>query len=162
MLSLPSEELLQKAIAVLGRDGISKDEIEVEIAALAQEQMLVRRLIDWLPEVFGIVLISHTVDIQLPDTFSAQDKHGNWFRLEFKLEPIIQMAGKVATEMYHAGPRNTFSNIAFRSALLGAVNNAFNESGSFNGGYLSGPALIGIPAEVYLPPSKPFLQRFFK
>lgn len=155
MLSLPSEEHVQKAIAVLGRDGISEDEIEVEIAALAQEQMLARRLRDWLPEVFGIVLISHTVDIHLPDTFGAQDKHGNWFQLEFKLEPIIQMAGKVATEMYHDGPRNTFSNIALRSALLGVVGRVLKESGSLNGGYLSGPALIGIPAEIYLPLAKP-------
>jgi len=161
MLPLLSEELLQNAVAVLGRDGISDDEIKVEIAALAQEQMLARRLIDWLPEVFGIVLISHTVDIHLPNTFSAQDKQGNWFQFEFRCEPIIQIAAKVATEMYHAGPRNIFSNIALRSVLLGVVGRVLNESGSLDGGYLSGPALIGIPAEIYLPPSKPFWQRFF-
>ena len=155
MLPLLSEELLQNAIAVLGRNGISDDEINVEIAALAQDQMLARRLIDWLPEVFGIVLISHMGDIGLPNTFSAQDKHGNWFQLEFKLEPIIQIATKVATEMYHAGPRNIFSNIALRSALLGVVGRVLNESGSLDGGYLSGPALIGIPAEIYLSPAKP-------
>lgn len=156
MLSLPSEEHLQKAIAVLGRDGISGDEIEIEISAFVHEQMLARRLIDWLPEIFGIVLISHMEDINLPDTFGAQDKHGNWFRLEFKLEPIFQMAIKVATEMYHAGPRNTFGNIALRSAMVSTVSRVLNESGSLEGGYLSGPSLIGIPAEIYLPPSKAF------
>jgi hypothetical protein len=119
MLPLLSEELLQNAIAVLGRDGISHDEIEDEIAALAQEKMLARRLIDWLPEVFGIVVISHMGDIRLPTTFGAQDRDGNWFQFEFRCEPIIQIAGRVATEMYHAGPRKSFTNIALRSALLG-------------------------------------------
>lgn len=156
MLSLPSEDHLQKAIAVIGRDDISDDEIEVEIAAFVHEQMLARRLIDWLPEVFGIVLISHLGEIDLPTTFSAKDKRGHWIELEFELEPIIQIAAKVATEMYHTGPRNTFSNIALRSAMVGAVNRVLNESGSLDGGHLSGPALIGIPAEIYRPPSKPF------
>ncbi|WP_295748283.1 hypothetical protein [Undibacterium sp.] len=162
MLSLLSEEHLQKAIDVIGRDGISDDEIEVEIFAFAQEQMLARRLIDWLPEIFGIVLVSHMGDIHLPNTFSAKDKRGKWIELEFKVEPIVQIAVKVATEMYHAGPRNTFSNIALRSSMVNVVNRALNQSESLNGARLSGPALIGIPAEIYLPPSKPFWQRFFE
>jgi hypothetical protein len=162
MLSLPTEEQLQKAIAMIGRDGISEDEIEVEISALAEEQMLARRLIDWLPEIFGIVLVSHMVDIHLPNTFSAKDERGNWIELDFKVEPIVQIAARVATEMYHAGSRNTFSNIALRSSMVDVVNRAVKQLESLNGARLSGPALIGIPAEIYLPPSKPFWRRFFE
>ena len=161
MLPLPTEELLQKAIAVIGRDGISEDDIEVEISAIIEEQMLARRLIDWLPEIFGIVLVSHMGDIHLPNTFSAKDASGNWIELEFDVEPIVQVAARLATEMYHAGPRNTFSNIALRSSMVDAVNRALNQQESLNGARLSGPALIGIPAEIYLPPLKPFWYRFF-
>jgi hypothetical protein len=150
MLSLPSKELLQKAITVIGRDGISDDEIEVEIFAFAQEKMLARRLIDWLPEIFGIVLVSHMGNIQLQNTFSAQDKRGKWIELEFKVEPIIQIAMNTAIEMYHAGPRNTFSNIALRSSMVNVINRALNQSQSFVGAQLSGPALTGIPAEIYI------------
>lgn len=162
MLSLVSEELLLKAIDVIGRDGISDDEIEVEILVLAQEQMLARRLIDWLPEIFGIILVSHMGEIQLPTTFSAKNKRGKWIELEFKVEPLVQIASMVATDIYHAGPRNTFSNIALRSCMVDAVNRALNESRSLVGAQLSGPALMGIPAEIYVPRSKPFWGRLFE
>jgi len=62
---------------------------------------------------------------------------------------MFHAALRLATDMYHAGPRSTFGNVALRSSMVSAINQALNEGVSFEGGTLSGPALIATPAEIY-------------
>lgn len=157
-------EQLEQAVAIIGSDGIGDEEIEIKVASLVQDPMLARRLIDWPPEAFGIVLVSHMniSKLTLPTTFSAKSNRGAWVELEFKVEPIFQSAIRLGTDMYHSGPRNTFSNVALRSAIVAVVNRALNEGSSLDGATLSGPALIGIPAEVYIPQPRPFWRRLFQ
>jgi hypothetical protein len=157
-----SSELIEQAIAIMGTDGMAEEEVEQKIAALSKDPMLARRLIDWLPEAFGIVLVSHMGGVNLPTTFSAKTSRGQWLEFELNAEPIFQNAARVAMEMYHSGPRNIFSNIALRSSMLSAVNQALNQGGSLEGATLSGPALIGIPAEIYAPPPRSLWARLFR
>jgi hypothetical protein len=161
MLIVPTEAI-HKTIAVLGVEGISENEVESTVASFAGDKMIARRLIDWIPEAFGIVLASHIGKINLPTTFSAQSHNGEWKHFEFKVEPIFVESLRIATDMYHSGDRPTFGNVAKRSSMVDVVNNALNAGESIDGATLSGPALVGIPAEVYEVKSKSPWQRFLR
>jgi hypothetical protein len=69
-------------------------------------------------------------------------------------EPIHASAMRTALEMLHSGPRESFERIMRRSSILAVVNKALNAGESINGMTLSGPAFIGIPAEVYIRPQQ--------
>ena len=161
-MSTVLSELVAKAVAILGTDGITDAEIESSVLALAQNSMLARRLIDWPPEAFGLVLIPHIAKVNLPTTFSARSKSGNWVELSFQLEPIFQAATRLGMDMYHSEQRSTFGNVALRSSTLDAVNMALNQGRPLEGATLSGPALIGIPAELYAPHARPLWRRLFQ
>jgi hypothetical protein len=148
MLAVPTEAI-HKAIAVLGVEGIAESKVEANIASFAKDKMVARRLIDWIPEAFGIVLVSHIGKINLPATFSARSSDGQWKQFEFKVEPIFGEALRLAADMYHTGDRSAFGSIAKRSSMVDVVNKVLNAGDSIDGATLSGPALIGIPAEVY-------------
>ena len=160
-MSPVSPDLIESTAVIIGTDGINDGEIEAEVSILAQDAMLARRLIDWIPEAFGLVFIPHLANVNLPTTFSAKSNNGKWFEFKFDAEPIFLGAVRLGVEMYHSGPRNTFSNIALRSSTVAAVNLALNQGSSLKGATLSGPRLIGVPAEVYLPPRQSLWRRFF-
>jgi hypothetical protein len=145
-------EEMNYVMSLLGSDDIAEEDIEASVFAYTKDSMLARRLIDCIPEAFGIILIGHmSINLNLPKTFSAKAKNGQWLEFEFNVEPIFVDAIKIAAEMFHTGPRSVFKNIASRSAMVNTVNRALNQAQSLNGATLSGPALIGIPAEIYLP-----------
>lgn len=161
MLHAPPE-LIERAIAIIGRDGISDEEMEALVLSLTQDSMLARRLIDWLPEAFGIVFIPHLAAVNLPTTFSARTRSGKWMEFKFQAEPIFSTAVRIGMDMYHSGPRDTFKNVVLRSSIVDAVNKALNENVSLDGATLSGPALIGIPAETYLSKPKSLWRRLLQ
>ena len=111
--------------------------------------MVARRLIDWIPEAFGHILVSHMGKFNLATSFSAKATDGRWVKFEFKTEPIFPEALQLGAEIYHSGSRNLFGSIALRSSKVAAVNNALTAGASLEGSTLSGPALNGIPAETY-------------
>lgn len=156
--------LVEAAIQILGNPHLSDDEIEAQVGALASEPMLARRLIDVVPEAFGIILISHIKNgdkMALPSTFSVQDANGHWKSFSFQKEPIFVAGVLAAQAMYHHGPRLTFQTVTDRSALLATVNEALNQSGLSDcsclvGSRLEGPSFLGIPAEIYMSGSLEF------
>lgn len=157
-----SPDLIKRAIAAIGTDGISDEEIEARVLEMTGDATLAQRLIDWPPEAFGMVLIPHIASVNLPTTFSAQTRSGNWVEFKFQAEPIFSEAVRIGMEMYHSGPRNIFKNVVVRSSVVDAVNIALNQGSSLEGATLSGPALIGIPAEIYLPKPKSLWRRLFR
>ena len=161
MLTVPIDAI-HKAVAILGSEGISDGDVESGIASFADNKLVARRLIDCIPEAFGIVLASHVGRINLPSTFSARLKSGNWKSFEFAVEPVFDLSLRIAADMYHAGDRATFGNVAKRSSIIVALNNALNSGASIEGATLSGPALIGVPAETYEAKSKPLWQKLFR
>jgi len=145
--------LVQSTIAILGKPELSTGEIEAQVLALAGENaMLARRLIDVVPEGFGLVLVSHIKSaetMQLPTEFAVQDAAGEWVSLPFAREPVFIAAVLVAQAMFHTGPRLVFQTVTDRSALLNTVNNALNNGGSLVASTLAGPRFLGIAAAVY-------------
>lgn len=157
-----SEDTIRSAISIIGTQGIEDDQIERDVRALVDDDMSARRLIDWIPEAFGIVLVSYISNkIVLPKTFSAKSAAGKWVEIPFEKEPIFAEALKMAQTIYHEGPKDIFQNVSFRSSMTNTVDNALNSGASLDGAYLSGPALIGIPAEVYPIVTKSFWRRLF-
>ncbi|HSX61620.1 MAG TPA: hypothetical protein VLF18_15575 [Tahibacter sp.] len=152
---------LEHVIAIIGTDGITDAEIEAKVAALFPDPMSARRAIDWLPEAFGLVLIGHMAKVTLPTTFRARSKHGQWVEFALDAEPVFKDSLRLGTDMYHSGPRNVFTAVAQRSSLVAAVNKALHAGHSIDGATLSGPALIGIPAEVYRPEPPSLWRRLF-
>lgn len=74
-------EQLQRAIAILGSDNITETEVDAKISELVHDPVLAQRLISWIPEVFGLVLVSHLGKVHLPTTFSAKASGGVLRRL---------------------------------------------------------------------------------
>lgn len=153
--SVPTESQLQQAIAILAQEDLSDDDIEERMAALASDPMLARRLIAWLPEAFGLVLISGMDGVDPPAAFSARDHRGRWREFAFDAEPLLPMALVLASEMFGAGPRYSFGRIAQRSAMVAAVSQVLQQDGGLHGARIPGPALQDVPAEVYLSGATP-------
>lgn len=157
-----SEVQLAEAARIIGATGADNSAIEEGVRALVGEAMSARRVIDWLPEAFALVFIPHVASVHLPTTFRARNRKGKWETFGMDAEPILGNAILLGSRMYHHGPRETFSNIVSRSSLLAVVNRALNEGADITGATLSRLALIGVPAEVYLPSGKPFWKKLFR
>ena len=153
---------LQHVVAIIGSDGMKEDEMEAGVVELVADSTMARRLIDWIPEVFGLVLVSHIGKVNLPKTFTAKASNGRWLEISLEAEPIFGATLPIAMAMFHSGPRNVFRNIAERSAVLSAANRLLNAGSSIEGATLSGPALIGIPADIYASKPESFWRRLFR
>lgn len=140
---------LDKVVELIGSNSLAEDVIERQVLALVGDPMIARRAIDWIPEAFALVVAGHMDKVKLPTTFSAKGRDGVWHRFPLSAEPIFAQAMRKAAETFHHGPRDLFGAVAQRSGILDAVNKALNAGQDINGGTLSGPALIGIPAETY-------------
>lgn len=150
-----SPELVERATAVFGEGEHSDDQIETEMLALAGDPMTARRLLDVVPEAFGLLLIAHIpacAEVVLPNGFQAQAADGRWHVFPWEREPLFALAAQVAARMLHEGPRARFQTIAMRGSMIAAVNNALNQETELAGSTLGAPAFIGLPAELYLDP----------
>jgi hypothetical protein len=144
-----SVEDIQRAIAQLGEGERRDVEIEIAVARFAGDKMTVRRLVDWIPEVFGVVLLPHVAEVVLPVTFTARAQDGTWKEFPFEREPIVALTLPIAVALYNDGGRAVFSSVVKRSSMVVAVNKALNAGSSLDGVVLAGPAMSGIPAEFY-------------
>jgi len=144
-----SESTLERVVDILGSGSSSEDEIEDEVLNLIGDDILARRVLDWVPEAFGALLLGHIDGLTLPTTFSVCSRDSTWRELPFSAEPIFAQALRFAMQLAHGGAGGVFEAVAKRSSLLAAVNNALNTGKSPGQIVLSGPAFVGIPAEVY-------------
>jgi hypothetical protein len=136
-------------VAELAASGLTPEEYEAAALQAVGEPDLARRVVDWLPEAFGVVLVSHMATVTLPTTFLARDSSGSWVEIPFSKDPIFGEVLKLALSMYHHGPREVFSALALRSSTVDAVNKALNSGASIDGAVLSPPTMPGIAAETY-------------
>lgn len=148
---------------LLGREDKSIEEIESEVLSMVPDAMTARRLIDWIPEIVALVIVGHICDLKLPNTFSATTAEGRCVELEFDSEPIVAFAFAVASDAIHSERKQHALRVASRSATMAVVNRTL-EAGhaleDLGGGSLSGPTMIGIPAEIYSPRKSSIWQRF--
>ncbi len=153
---------LQRTISLLGEGERRDVEIEIGVARFARDKLTVRRLVDWIPEAFGYVLLPHVADMTLPTTFTAKAGDGTWKEFSFDREPVFGQAVTLASEMYRDNPRGVFSAIAKRSAMVAVVNKALDSGQSLSGATIAGPAMAGIPAEFYDVKPKPVATSFWR
>ena len=161
MLNVPHADL-QRTISLLGEGERRDTELEIGVARFAADRMTARRLIDWIPEAFGYVLLPHVADLTLPTTFAVKASDGTWKEFSFDREPIFGQAVTMASEMYRDSPRGVFSHIAKRSAMVAAVNMALASGQSLAGAKIAGPAMAAIPAEFYDVKAKPAATSFWR
>jgi hypothetical protein len=152
--------ILEAAIEIIGKEGITDEEIEERVLALAKDAILARRLIDWLPEILGAVAVGHMGKVNFVDTFSAKTKQGKWKSIPMKTEPIFVQGSQLAQDAWLRDWTGVHERVAFRSAIMRSAGQVLDSGQSLDGVTTSGPALIGIPAEIYRTEVS-LLQRLF-
>ena len=147
METLTQSQLEQ--IAALVADGsLAGAELQARAEAIAGSTPLARRALEWLPEAFGLVAVSHIEELHVPTTFSARRTDGTWELFPFSAEPLFAASVRLALAAVHQA-HPSFKAIAEQSSAIAAVDNALNAGQDLKGATLSGPALVGIPAETY-------------
>ena len=145
MDTLSLEQL--KCIALLVADrSLGEAERNSRAIAIAGSHALAMRAVNWLPEAFGLVAMSRIDGLVLPTTFSARGLDGAWHQFPLSAEPIYAQAVTLGLD-----PAVPFRAIAEQSSCVHAVDRALNSGASLIGARLSGPAMVGIGAEAYLP-----------
>jgi hypothetical protein len=137
-------------VAAFAASSSSPKEYEASAIALVGNKDLARRALDWLPEAFGIVLITHMeLGIALPKTFIARNLTGAWIEFPLARDPIFGDSVKLATIVYHNGPREVFSALATASSVASVVNQALDSGVSLAGGVMQPIRMFGLSAEAY-------------
>jgi len=145
-------ELVTSAIEVFGQGERTDRAIEADMRALAGHPLTARRLVDVIPEAFGLVLVAHIpgcAGMEMAQTFSARSADGEWHSIPCEREPLFALAAAAAMRMYHDGPRDRFRAIATRASIVHAVSQALDQTDSLEGASMAGPAFNGLPAELY-------------
>jgi hypothetical protein len=127
----------------------SAEQRELAALALAGDAALARRALDWLPEAFGLLLAGHVDGLELPTVFSAKNHSGAWVQFPFNAEPMFADAIRIAVAARESGSEELFNAVVSQSSTVPVLTKALNSGQSLKGGKLSGPALIGVPAETY-------------
>ena len=136
-------------ISDLAASDLSQEQYENAVLDLVGDRTLAQRIIDWLPEAFGFILVGHMGNLTLPTTFQARDTAGDWVEIPLSKEPILAEALDLASRVFHNGPKDVFSSLALRSAVVDVVNNALNAGASLEGARLAPLAMHGLSAEIY-------------
>jgi len=132
MMEPVSPETVRAAIEILGVCERVDAKVEKRIRALVADDLTVRRLVDVIPEAFGLVLAAHLPEaetVTLPTTFSVQNAAGQWRAFPIRNEPVFADAIKIAQHIFHNGPRHIFKTNADRSSVIDAINKTLNNHG---------------------------------
>lgn len=121
------------------------------VSVAGGDKSLAKRAMEWLPEAFGYVLLSHIPQVQLPNSFHVRSADGQWHEIDFSAEPIAKEAIELAMEVFHSGQREFFERLAAGSALVTTMNSALNSGADISGAQMTGPVFVNLPAEEYLP-----------
>ena len=137
---------------ILGAQEHADEQVTQRVADLVARPITVQRLIDIIPEAFGLVLISRmpeTRNTLVPNTFLVMDNIGDWSELPMSCEPIFDMALAKAKYTFDNGPRTTVENNCNRSVLISALSAALNANASIDGAAFAPPAFADLPASLY-------------
>ena len=148
-MQIVAAEILAE-IAALAVAPIPRQEYEASATALAGDKELAKRITEWLPEAFGLVLASHVEpSIILPATFLVRDSLGKWSEFPLTADPVFQDCVTLAIALAHDGPREVFSGLALASSVHAAINQALNQGASLSGAVLQPIRMHGLTAESY-------------
>ena len=135
----------------MGCRSLSEDELESEAFAMLGNQMLARRVLDFVPEAFGAMLIGHIPGMitRLPRTFSVCAADGEWRELPLSEEPVFAQAVQLAMRLAHHGDSEVFEVVSKRSSLFNLVNKSLSAGKEPKDVGMPALAFMGIPAELY-------------
>jgi hypothetical protein len=132
MLESVPWQTVNQAVEILGNCERVDDAIRQRIRALVTDDMTEHRLIDMIPEAFGLVILYHMPEAATakpPTSFLVQDAAGQWRPIPNKDDPIFVWAIKIAMHIFHNGPRHIFMTNANRSSIIDSVNKMLNKAG---------------------------------
>lgn len=142
-----SQDQIKRIASLVADRSLAESERESQASLIAGSQVLAWRALEWLPEAFGLVALGRIEGLKLPTTFSARRRDGAWQEFPLSAEPLFAQAIALAVD-----PDVPFKAIAEQGSCVNAVDNALNAGASVHGAIISGPALVRVPAEAYLPP----------
>ena len=148
MQSIALETLDQ--VAKVASSSSSLEEREASVVALVGGRELARRALDWLPEAFGFVLVTHmNLGVVLPKVFMAKTVAGCWVEIPLAKDPVFCSSLELASIMFHNGPREVFTALATSSFAVDVVNKALNAGESLAGATIQPLRMHGLAAEAY-------------
>jgi hypothetical protein len=143
-----SYEMVAQAAEMLAAEGAEEEEVERQLIIFTGDELLADRLQAWIREIFGRVLLQdggHWIDYG--DTFSVRAKDGKSVHLPYRVEPLAELAARLARDCLSQGRREFVVRIASQSASLRAALHAINQGVSLEGARSA--TAFGIPAEAY-------------
>lgn len=155
------DKLVRITASILASPDLNEDEIEQKVLELSNDALLARRLIDWIPEIFGYVMILRGYEISPPDKFFAKNKSGEWEAFEFKLEPCLEPAFRLASELFYAEDKEAFNRIFCLSSTFGLLKQVLEAGGEVKDTEFKALTMVGIPAEFYRSKKKSWLRSLF-
>lgn len=136
------------SIAQLSVSDVTESEYKRLAADVVGDPHLARRIIEWLPEACGLMLIGHMDGVGLPTTFEARDRAGEWKSFPLSRDPIVADALEFASRIIHDGPTYLFEGLAMQIVVLGRMDRALNAGESLEGTILPPPRMRSVYAEM--------------
>ena len=143
-----SYEVVVQAADILAAEGAEEEGIETKLLALAGDEMLAKRLREWIREAFGrAVLLDSGHRIHFVDSFSVFTRERKAVTVPNRAEPIVEMGTRLAQEYLRQDRKEFVLRIAEGSAALRSAMPAIEQGVSLDGA-VSASAFKGIPAEA--------------
>ena len=137
------EQLVLAALEVIADPrNLREDDFVTALTERGIDLQPATRLAFLVPLAFGRVLISHLAQLELSTEFLIKESTTETVR-PLQGEPLFIEALRIATRMYHSGPRDLFEPAALMSAEVGAVNKVLNSGATLDGGSLARPIFWG-------------------
>jgi len=156
-----SQEVVSRAVEIIGEDGISDVDIEFQLLDIVPDSITAKRLFLFIPEAFGIVLANRIARVTMPTEFDAKNSENVWERFALSCEPVFACALQAAEVMYDSEREKIFNNVAMRSSIMHALNNMVKNGSKMDGTCFTPIAVISIPAEIYRTPKKSMWRKIF-
>ena len=146
------ENLVAQAIAIMSEEDIPDDMMIARIRKLMPRRVLAERLLIFIPEGFGLVMLGHQVLLLFPENFKVKDRFDNWVEFPLQAEPVLLIAmsmGMAAAHSEYANRVKAFERIALRSSSRAVIQKA--RTGVMGEKFMKMQSLpiLGVAAEVY-------------
>ena len=154
-----SYELVVQAAEILATEGIDEEGIKAKLLALAGDELLAKRLREWIRETFGRVMLSDAGHrIQFVDTFTVFTSDRKSVSVPNRAEPIVELATRLAQDHLKQGRTEYVFRVAETSASVRTASPAIEQGVSLDGAVMAS-AFNGIPAEAYPDYPKSFWKK---
>lgn len=155
-----SAEIVAQAVDIIGAEGAEEEEIVKQLLDLAGDELLAKRLREWIREAFGREMVFGLSGggVTFLDTFGVFTRDRKPVNVPNRAEPILDISLRLARKMVQDGRQVQFARIAITSSCAQTALNAREQGASMEGATMA-TAFNGIPAEAYPDYPKSFWKR---